>query len=83
MIVRWNLFIMIFCSSFDEIIVYSYFEFGFSGNYNNSIIKTFGIIIAILSIALMLKLYYDTVKIAYTFQKVKRQVIDMKNEADQ
>jgi len=77
MIVKWNLFIMILCSSFDEIILYSFFEFGNSSNYDDPALKAFGIIIALACIAVMGLMMYNVVAIVVGYQRVKKSLSSM------
>mmetsp|Transcript_20369 Transcript_20369/g.17667 ORF Transcript_20369/g.17667 Transcript_20369/m.17667 type:complete len:283 (+) Transcript_20369:344-1192(+) len=76
-ITRSNIFIMLLCSSFDEIILYSHLEFHNQDNYGNSTVKAFGIILAIAGIFIMLYLMINGLMIVTNYQKIKKNVSSM------
>mmetsp|Transcript_32676 Transcript_32676/g.29552 ORF Transcript_32676/g.29552 Transcript_32676/m.29552 type:complete len:190 (+) Transcript_32676:38-607(+) len=73
MIVRWNFLILVLCSTFDEIVLFSHLEFFYSTAAGGGM-KAFSIILALIMIVLMVLLLLKTFQIVRLYQKLKTQI---------
>jgi len=71
---KWNLFLMLFCSNIDEIYLYSYLEFGATGKTNKMAVRSFGILLAIVMLVLSIGILGQTCFVIYKFHKMRKQV---------